>query len=159
MPYDFYDYAAVRTLLGLSAKELPDTEIAQDTIANQLTMDFLSIDVDILDYYDNAVAEDTDAALNFVLALDTYAPLAVATFLLPGLPQFSPRSVTDGKAGFTRFSDSPYKVTIDRVQQARFDHRRRLRDFYSVYLGLTPEPLSASTRFAVSTPTYDPVTG
>ena len=149
MAYAFTSYASVRALLGVSAKELPN-----DILADPLFSDSLGLELaPYLAEYEGSV----DAT--FTATFDVLAVYAMASYALPGLPGYAPKSITDGKAGFARDGNSPYKDTAARVTEGLAMYRRLLAEAFGSTLGT---PLTAQTPpsyLAVSSLDIDPVTG
>lgn len=160
MSYVFSAFDSVRSILGVSSKELPDTVLSNDIFTDQLRMELLGVDEDIFTTYDTVVAaEATTAGDIFLAAFRIYAAHALAFFCLTSLPIFSPKSVTDGKAGFSRYADSPFKETKARVETETSRYRKLLIDKLAVYQGGSAETSASPTWSGVSSPTLDPVTG
>ena len=159
MAYVFTAYNGVRALLGVSIKELPDAVLSDDLFANKLRLELVGVDAAILDTYAAAQALDTDAALNFVAAFDVFSAQAMALFCLAGLPLFSPKSVTDGKAGFSRDAGAPYKSTVERLTAEFSQYKQALLNALGVFSGGVEAPVVPLTFVGSSAPTFDPVTG
>jgi hypothetical protein len=82
----------------------------------------------------------------------------VAVQLSSSLPLFSPKQVGDGKAGFSRYADSPYKEAIKNAQQKFDRYRARLELKYATFKATTST--AATRRYGGGVaPTSDPVTG
>ena len=160
MAYQFTDFDSVRAALGLSAKELPNSVFESAHFNDRLLLDLSDLSDEIVDDYETATAESTVAATNFVAAFNLFAVYSYADYCASGLPQFSPRSVTDGKAGFTRFADSPYKTTLTKIHQNIGRYRRVLAEKYAIWKGVPlPAPTAPPRPFTASPLAIDPVTG
>jgi hypothetical protein len=157
--YVFTAYSSVRVLLGVSAKELPDTVLSDDIFANKLRLELLGVDADILTSYEAALELSTAAALNLVAAFDIFSATATALYCLSGLPMFAPKSITDGKAGFARDAGAPYKATVDRVTAEYSQYKQALTDALTGYDGGSASDLTPAAPIAASSPSYNPVTG
>ena len=93
-------------------------------------------------------------------AVTIFATYAVAKQAGAPLALAAPKSLNDDKSGFSRYADSPYKDVLERVDSAFSAARAELESAYAAYAGST----STSATFqmvglAVSTRTYDPITG
>jgi hypothetical protein len=91
-------------------------------------------------------------------AVKLFAPYATAKELASGLPLFSVKSVTDGKAGFSRDSSSPYKESLAQAAARYSLYRGELATAYSVYLG-GDEIAVSRIHMTVVKPASDPVVG
>lgn len=159
MAYSFTDYAGVRAALGVSAKELPDAVLDESLFTKQLLLALRAEGADILTDYEAALVTPTVVEENFTMALDVYATFCMAAYCLTGLPQFSPKSITDGKAGFSRYADSPFAKTMTAVQDQLAASRRVLQENYAIYQGSALADAVPITLLQASTLTTDPVTG
>jgi hypothetical protein len=160
---EFTSYAEVRAALGVSAAELPDATLATkvylldlkfalNEIGSTLVADFLALQED-------PAPEAGSAEEAFVEATRLFATYCVAYHCVGALPIFSPKTITDGKAAQTRYSDAPYRDTVTKVTATFFRYRRLLASMYAVLKGTTA-PAQAPVSLAVaSSPTPDPVTG
>jgi hypothetical protein len=154
--------SSVRALLGVGTKELPDA-VLQDTIydltlqaelrriSSTLAADFLAA----VPYVDS----DDDAS-NFVGAMNLFAAYFVAKRCLVSLPQFAPRSMTDGKAGFIRHTD---KALVSSAALLIEDYAVARADLVTQYAAYAPTATlkSATVRslLGVSSPSEDIVEG
>ena len=75
------------------------------------------------------------------------------------MPLFSPKDVTDGKAAFSRYADSPYKEVIKRVEQLYGKYKARLEAAYAANNAGSAPSITPRPYFNVSVPDSDPVTG
>lgn len=160
MAFFFTDYDSVRALLGVSSKELSDTTLQVPVFNQRLAAEINALSADLLADYATAAAAGTTAAANFVSALRLFAAFAMARFCLASLPLFSPKSITDGKAGFARYPDSPYKAVQQRIDGEYLLYRDQLLTAYAGYGGaVTPLTSTAATLMVVSSLGTDPITG
>lgn len=156
---DYTTYDDVRAVLGVSTDELEDTTLALETYASALLLDLEDVDVALPATYSALPGTGRTAAQErFFVTVRLFATYAVARQLTSSLPMFGPKDITDGKAGVTRFADSPYKETIKRLQAEYDRYRTRLE---KAYAGLTAGAytLTVPTFLSVASPTSDPVTG
>lgn len=159
MAYTFTDYKAVRALLGVAVKELPDDILAEDIYKDMLSLEMAEVSDSVIDDYLTAVSETTAAAKAFASAFNIFAAYAMASFCLAGMPQFSPKSITDGKGGFSRYAESPFKETVAKITSGLAQYKRRLQEKYGDYSGTAAETQAPATLFAASTLDTDPITG
>lgn len=155
---DYTTYDDIRAVLGVSTDELEDVTLALETYATALLLDLEDVDTGLPAAYAGLPGTGrSDAQERFYVTARFFATFAVARQLTSALPLFGPKDITDGKASTSRFSDSPYKETIKRVQ-AEFDRcRTRLEKSYA---GLSSGAyiLTIPTFLSVASPSIDPVT-
>lgn len=159
---DYTTYAEVRAVLGVSVDEIDDATLALDIYAHSLVAELEDVSVNLPADFDAILEigddERTAVQTRFYNAVRLFAAYCVGNQLASSLPLFSPKSLTDGKAGFARHSDSPYKHAIEECRAA---YERYLDRLKSRYAELTSSSSSAPLRpfMAASSPTSDPVTG
>lgn len=155
-------YDSIRAVLGVTTDELEDGTLALELYWNQLAVELDDLSLNLQSDYTTvlALAEETrtDAQRRFYQATQLFAAYAVANMLGSGLPMFGPKDISDGKATVSRFADSPYKATLDRVQK---DYNRMKGRLLAAHAGLNSSSITTVSRtyMAVSVPTTDPVTG
>ncbi len=159
MPFNFTDYSGVRVVLGVSPKELSDSTLSEQIYSHKLALDLVAIDPLIEAKYVTAMGETTPEAIGFVHSFNIFTVQALALYCATSLPLFSPKSVTDGKSGFSRDSSAPYQVTIDKVE-AEYDlYAHKLKGALSLYVGGGATSTPVLPMFGISSPLIDPVTG
>jgi ABC-type oligopeptide transport system ATPase subunit len=84
------------------------------------------------------------------------ATYAVARHLGTSLAMMAPKAITDGKAGFTRFSDGPYKSVLLQVEKQYESARNALAGALST-LNSTVASDIPLVFFGVASPATDPV--
>lgn len=157
---DYTTYAEIRSALGVSDEELEDTTLALNMyalaldaalkrIGTALPADYAVIKAKIESARSGAEADVLDAVQLFTV----YQIAAELT----GLPLFSPKQITDGKAGFSRYADSPYKEAIKQVRQKLDLYQTSLMNFYAVFKSSSAP--AARIWLGRGTPTGDPVLG
>lgn len=152
-------FQSIRSVLGLSTKELPDALLEAEVYDLTLETEVLELGATAFTDYTTATTAGTTEADAYVRALRLFATHVVAFKCLEALPLFSSKAITDGKAGVYRDGNSPYKTTIAQVTAAYFLSKRRAREAFATYSGA---PLAVATPFTlmgVSSPNSDPVTG
>ncbi len=160
---DFTSYDEIRSLLGVNDDELSDNVLglnlylfafygeAKD-IGGSAVGDFLTI---------KAVAEGsrTPEQQEFFQTFLVFSSYAVAKELIPSLPLFSPKNITDGKAGLSRYSESPYRDTIESILLGLSRYKEEAKTAYAATGGIAGASLPVISLFLPSSPNYDPVTG
>ena len=155
---DYTTYADVRAALGVSDDELSDETLGLEIYASALLLDLEDVNVALPAAYAALPGSGrTEAQERFFVTSRLFATYAVARQLTSALPMFGPKDITDGKAGVTRFSDSPYKETIKKVQAEYDRYRTRLEKSYA---GLSSGTftLTIPTFLSVASPDTDPIT-
>jgi len=159
---DYTSATSIRSLLGVSIKELPDVTILDTFFWLSLQAELYRICPTLEADYAAAVAlSDTDeGAGRFAGAVSLFAAYAVARSCMSGMPQFAARSVTDGKAGFIRHTATSFDKAMARFDVEYARARSALLAAYAEYLPAAAV-VSDETRgfMQVSTPASDPVTG
>ena len=158
----YITYAEVRSVLGVSDDELEDTTLALSLYADSLELEFAEIDDDLATTFGTVSTLDegdrTSAQQKFYRLTRLFAAYAVAKQLGSSLPMFGPKDLTDGKASFARFADSPYKKTLEKVAENYDDFHGKLA---SAYAALSSSSVAETTRtlFAGVGLATDPVVG
>jgi hypothetical protein len=160
---DFTSYEDIRAALGVSVDEIEDTTISLDLYDQNLTVEFESISLTLIDDY-TALSESgpsgwTAAEKRFIRFTNLFATYAVAHHLTDSLPMFSPKEVTDGKAAQVRFALDPFKATIASVTRRYDQYRANLVEAYEAIQAGSAAAVTVRPYFVVSTPSSDPVTG
>lgn len=159
---DYTSYEEVRAVLGVAIDEIDDATLGLGVYSLNLLAeleeiaDALPEDFAVVDQLDGAAR--TENQRKFWNASRLFAPYAVGKQLATSLPLFSPKSITDGKSGFTRFSDSPFKTGIESCLKQYSANRQRLVEAYAAFKN-TSSTLSARPYLTISSPTTNPVTG
>lgn len=159
---DYTTYAEVRAALGTNDEEIEDVTLALPMYELGLVADLEDVSAALPADYTAVAAIDeasrTAVQKAFYEAVRLFAPYSVAGQLASSLPLFSPKQVTDGKAGFSRYADSPYKQAIDNAKKLFDRYRTRLADKYA---GLSSGSSALDFRpfMSVVSPVTDPVVG
>lgn len=145
----------LRALLGVTVKELKDATLELPIYWKQTKAELSAISSTLLADYDALVAPLSDPQQRFKEAVETYAALSASMMLAASLPQFSPRTISDGKATMQRQLDAPDKV-LENLQRM-FSNAASELD--AAYRALNSTVARAFVfPFGTSSPT-DPVTG
>jgi hypothetical protein len=160
---DYTSYDSIRAVLGVPDDELEDETLALEVYSTYLLMELEGVNADLPSAYVTAatLSEGARSAAQQRLYLMTrlFSTYAVANQLGSSLPMFGPKSTSDGKTVVTRFQDDPYMSTLERVKQ---EYDRLKPVVASALAQVNPAAAVAAVSrslFAVSTPTFDPVTG
>jgi hypothetical protein len=157
---EYTTYAEVRSALGVSDEELEDSTLALNMYALALDAALKRISATLPADYGVIEAKDatarSTAEQNVFDAVRLFSVYQIAAELT-GLPLFSPKQVTDGKAGFSRYADSPYKEAIKQVRQKLDLYQNSLMSVYASFKSSS----TPATRVWMGggTPTTDPVLG
>lgn len=162
----YTSYAEVRAVIGVSATELPDTVLSQPMYDTHLLNALEDVAVGIPALFIAISALSASAATadqtRFLGLVSLFAPYAIAKQLLTSLPMFGIQSLTDGRAGFTRLSDSAiYDDVRDSVNLVLTDIKLRLAVVYYRVTSLTATAsVTIKPVFSLSAGILtDPVTG
>jgi hypothetical protein len=151
----------VRAVLGVNVDELPDATLALPMYARALQAALEGIAVDLpTDYATIAAKVEGDRTVPEQRVFDTaalYATYQIAVQLASSLPIFSPKQITDGKSGFSRYADSPYKEAVREARAKYEEYAKLLGTHYGAFNG-TGTTVTRSY-FSGAQPTSDPVTG
>jgi hypothetical protein len=133
---EYTTYAEVRSALGVSDEELEDSTLALDMYALALNAALKRISAALPADY--ATIEAKDAPTRSIAEQDVFDAVRLFSVYqiaaeLTGLPLFSPKQVTDGKAGFSRYADSPYKEAIKQVRQKLDLYQTSLMSVYASF--------------------------
>lgn len=162
MPYtDLTSTSSVRSVLGVSEKELRDDVLIEPIYSTILSIELRAIYSDILTLFDTVQAIDprTAAQQQFLDLMQTYASYNVALQCCISVRMFAPKIIQDSKSKLER-QDDPYK-------NLRTDIGATLGFLRDTLLTLLPDlvpgfepPAKVARVLVVATPlAVDPVTG
>lgn len=165
-------YDEVRALLGVNDEELADRTIGLrvyvlsfEESLNELDESMSKSSGALRSQFDTvrkiAQASRTAVQQRFFDNVQSYATYHVADDLVSTLPQFSPKTITDGKAMVMRHADAPYQKVIEGVRAGKARAVGRLKRAYQGQLGeaVTTSVVTPASPLRVSTLGVDPVTG
>lgn len=128
-------------MLGVTSVELSDATLALGVYALGLVAELDEVDEGLVADYTTvaAIPEGSRTTLEQALysAVQLFAPYAVAVQLASSLPLFVPKTLTDGKASFSRDASAPYAQTIENCRQAFEKFKTKLIKQYAAYNGET----------------------
>ena len=165
---DYTSFSEIRAALGVSVDEVGDEVLGLTMYSSHLGMEFwtlsddLEITEDIGDTFVTLMAVNagsrTRQQKRALSAISLFATYAVARHLGTSLPLMAPKEIGDGKALMSRFTDSPYKSVMAKVED---QYGKIKAEFASALAGLTSkESYTITTSFmGVSLQSTDPVTG
>lgn len=157
----FTSVVEVRAALGVSDEELADEVILLNLYNLELGEELRAItptlEAAFLELDDKGAAR-TPAEQLLWRRVRVFSTYAVAKAVGSGLPMFGVKDLTDGKAGFSRFADSPYKVTYALVLEHYNTFKRSVTEAAEA-LGLpVASGSNTPTLFASAGPAVDRVT-
>lgn len=160
---DFTTYSDIRAIVGLTSDELPDSDLDLESFIFGLQFELKSVGATLeADYMDAMIAVQqataTVAQTDFYRATKLFSTTYVGLTVAYSLPMRAQKSITDGKAGVTRFSDSPYKETLNNLQTLTAAAKAAMSEKYSILKGIVTRRTLATFMLAVR-PSTDPVTG
>lgn len=155
----------VRAALGVNDLELSDAVLNLPVYEIGLVRELNKVSVSLPVAFSlvSAIAEETrtDVAQALIDATRLFSVYASARQVGVSLGIMAPKDVGDGKAATARFSDSPYRDTLARVEQMYLATKSGVLDALNTYSG-TAVGTKATVPFTVllaSPRSYDPVTG
>jgi hypothetical protein len=159
LSYTTYD--DIRAALGVSSDEILDATLSLSLYELNLTTEFEDISLSLESDYATVAALSSRTAVQdrFLQATRLFATYAVAYQAATSLPLFSPKDITDGKAAFSRYADSPYKEVIKRVEQSYGKYKSRLEAALAANNSGSAPSTTPRPYFVVAAPSSDPVTG
>ena len=152
----------VRATLGVSDEELSDETLDLEVYARVLSYELAQIGASLeADFRTAEEAGDSRTAPQKALyeAVRLFAPFALGNQLATSLPLAAPKSVTDGKAGISRFSESPFQLVAEQVRGEYTKYRDNLKGVYAEFSGGSSATYVLPAYFGVAAGSFDPVTG
>lgn len=163
---DFTTFDEVRAALGVSDEEVSDITLGLPMYGNHLSMELdelsdtvgTSVTSAFKTVINLAPAARSDAQRKVYASTRLFATYAVARHLGTSLAMVGPKSISDGKAVLTRFSDSPYKSTLVKIES---QYERAKASLTSAVAALASQSTSTPeiAYFGVASPSFDPVIG
>lgn len=153
----------VRAALGVSISELSDAVLDLPIYESSLRRELVRVSSTLPSVFlaidGNPPTARTADEQDLYDCASAFAILSVARHIGGALPMMAPKTLTDDKAGFGRFSDEAYKTLLSdlevRYQAAKAD----LVSAASVLSGSGATSLTSAIGFIASKNSYDPVTG
>ena len=159
---DFTSYDEVRACLGVSEEELSDETLCLPLYAEAMQIELeevsSAIPADFATVAAIAEGSRSDAENRFFAAVGLFSAYAVANQLGTSLPLFSPKTITDGKASFSRDAAAPFKETLKGVAKSYERFRSLLASRYATYKSSSVTAVVLPF-LSVIIPAKDPVIG
>lgn len=158
-------YADIRAILGVTEEELTDSDLALENYLFELESLLLGVGANLISDYTaaaSAVVEATETTVQKAMyrAVRQYASAEVSLSVGYSLPMRAQKAITDGKAGLSRFTDSPFRDTVQNLVALTNERKTELEKQYTLFLGGTPVTTRAMPSFmSVVAPAVDPVVG
>lgn len=153
----------VRAVLGVTTSELKDDVLTLPVYEMGLRRELIRVSPSLPAAFStvNSLTTRSDAEQTLFEASKLFAVYAVAKQAGASVALAAPKGLTDDKSGFDRFADAPYKDVLMRVDTAYSSARQDLVDAYAAYAGASTGTgfYGLPSGMAVSSRTYDPVTG
>lgn len=153
----------VRAVLGITMSELKDDVLNLPVYAMGLRRELIRVSPSLPAAFSTVNSADprSDAQQALYEATRLFAVYATAKQAGASVALSAPKGMTDDKSGFDRFADAPYKDVLARIDSAYSAARQDLVDAYAAYAGATSSTgfYGMPSGMAVSSRTYDPVTG
>jgi hypothetical protein len=154
----------VRAALGVNDVELPDTvlnlPIYEIGLVRELAKISASLPAAFSDLLDLAESAWSDQQAELFSATRMFSVYACAKQVGVALASMTPKGVSDGKASVARFSDSPYKDVLERIEGVLAGARVHLIETYASFTGSsTGTQMVLPIAFRAGGRTYDPVSG
>lgn len=160
----YCELSEIRAALGVNDIELPDTVLNLPVYEIGLVRELNRVSVSLPVAFSavSAIAEEarTDAGQALMDAVRFFSVYAAARQVGVSLGSIVPKTVGDGKASISRFSDSPYKDVLTRVESMYQAARGGVLDSLALYSGtVAARSTTQASVFRASSRSYDPVTG
>jgi len=161
---EYTTYSSVRTVLGLTERQLKDEVLADEVYSFSLVADLRSVGESVLagsdiiqDYQEliDGTEALTPQASTFMGALRAFSAYSVANQTLPALAEISPYFLSDSKASYRKHQQD----TAKRINESFLRFRSLLQEAYAGYLGVAAPESPRISLLGVSSPSFDPVTG
>jgi len=155
----------VRAALGVNEVELPNAVLNLPVYEIGLVRELSKISASLPAAFSSTLATPlatrTEAQSAFFDAARLFCVYACARQVGVSLGAMAPKSVGDGKASLSRFSDSPYKDVLARVEAMCSGARENLAEAYGTLTSSTAAVASTvpATAFRASARATDVVTG
>lgn len=161
----YCDLSEIRAALGVNDVELSDAVLNLPVYEIGLVRELKKVSASLPVAFSTvlAIAEETrtDVAQELVDAVRLFSVYASARQVGVSLGAMAPKDVGDGKATISRFSDSPYKDVLNRIETMFGDTKTGLLTALNTYTGSGSSTASTTpyTVFKASNRATDPVTG
>ena len=152
----------VRATLGVSAIELGDEVLDLPMYTVGLQEALLELSPTLPAVFSSLSAIDqsqrTDVQNSFLNSVHLFSVYSVAKQVGVALSMLSPRTLSDEKSSYSRFSDGPYKDTLENIERQLAKWSTRVADVLN-QMNDTVRSETPVARFVAVKRRYDPVTG
>lgn len=161
----YCEFDEVRAALGVNSIELPNTVLSLPVyeigLVRELAKISESLPAAFLSVSDLDMESRTAAQQQLYDAAHLFSVYAAASQVGISLGALAPKDVSDGKSSMSRFSDSPYKDTLERIATMLAGAKAFLIEAFAAINPSTSQSSSTVpfTVFKASGRSYDPVTG
>lgn len=159
----YCSFDEVRAALGVSPVELSNSVLALPVYEMGLVRELNRLSTSLNPAFSTVSrllpADRTSVQQSLYEAVVLFSVYAVASQVGVSLANFAPRSVGDGKASLTRFSDNPYEDVMARIESWKEDARNGLIAAFNAFEGQDAPAQTRSPLFLASGRGTDPVTG
>lgn len=159
----YCELAEVRAALGVNSTELSDAvlnlPIYEIGLVRELAKVSASLPAAFLVVRAVPEVDRTTSQAELFSAARMFNVYTCAKQVGVSLGSLVPKDVTDGKAAMSRFSDSPYRDTLARVDTLLAAARSDLVTAYATYTGAGASQTALPPVLMASGRKYDPVTG
>ena len=154
----------VRAALGVNHVELPDAVLSLPVYEMGLTRELAKVSASLPAAFLLASEKSpelrTEQEEALVTSAHLFAVYALAKHVGVSLGTLAPKDVSDGKASTSRFSDSPYRDVLARVDAFFAGCRTDLAEAYAALQGAGAlAAITPPSVFRRTPRNYDPVTG
>jgi hypothetical protein len=153
----------VRAALGVNDIEISDAVLSLPVYEIGLVRELNKISVSLSVAFStvSSISVESRTATEQALAdsVHLFSVYAAAKQVGVSLGAMAPKDVGDGKATVSRFSDSPYKDVLSRIDLMYASTKSDLAASYLAYSGTSTSSTVTAVMFMASNRSYDPVTG
>lgn len=151
----YTDTDFLRSLLGVSEKDLPDKRLIDRNLEKELSMDitsWMSNHAAISNLVNMGTATESEVAT--MDAITMYSAYFCAKLIIPSLQLGVAQAISDGKNSMDRFSAVDWDKLNDRMSERVAFYKKIAQGYMSL-----PEPSQTTfSPFSIANPASDPVT-
>ena len=154
----------IRAILGLDKEELPDDKVELNVYVSTLERELKAIHKDLVAGFvqiqDIKISERTPEQQELYNAITIYATYSVCKQLADVVSMYALKTISDGKATGTRFSNATDKI-VENVKKNFYGIKSILTTLASAYYSTSTDTTGGVTNIValgVASPASDPVT-
>lgn len=152
----YTDTDQIRSVLGLSDKDMDDTQLVSRNLAVELKLDLVSWLPTYATLYDAGLAPTATATEQSITdGLTMYCTYFCASLVSMSAPLAAPQSVSDGKNSMSRFSPMAWQDLTTKTSERMAFYKNLLQGL----VGSVTGAVSNYAQFATVGLAVDPVTG